>query len=339
MADISWFENILAESGGGGIWSLGTGSDRVRVGGCVAACLLCEPGCDQSVGAGDSAYVAVGLLCVDVLGSAAMPSHFGSLHLPLALIAFMSGLVGLVASFLHLGSPAGAWRIFLGLKTSWLSREVVAFGAWAPVLIGYVLVVAWPHVYSASPDAIRAWVPEILPMWLPMVSLVMAVILGLVSVFCSVMVYVDTRRAFWTMGKTLGRFTGTMVLGGFGGLLVVELLVGGSVSAVAIIGLLVGVLLKSVVEISQLLPARAVEWSYAKKSALMQLRPLRKVLTLRWVMLALTVLASLVGVVTSSPVWLVVGFSALLVGEWLERRLFFQAVVTLKMPGEHSRDH
>ena len=92
-------------------------------------------------------------------------------------------------------------------------------------------------------------------------------------------------------------------------------------------------------EISQLLPARASEWSFAKKSALLQLRPLRKVLTLRWVMLVLTVLASVVGVAMSSLVWVVAGFVALLAGEWLERRLFFQAVVTLKMPGEHSRDH
>ena len=172
--------------------------------------------------------VAVGLLCVDLLGFAAMPSHFIPLHLPLALVALVTGVLGLVASFLHLGSPAGAWRIFLGLKTSWLSREVVAFGVWAPVLVGYVLVGSWPRVYAASPGVIRAWIPESLPMWLPMASLVTAVILGAVSVFCSVMVYVDTRRAFWSMGKTLGRFGGTMVLGGFGGLLLVELVMAGS---------------------------------------------------------------------------------------------------------------
>ncbi len=283
--------------------------------------------------------VAVGLLCVDVLGSAVMPSHFGALHLPLALIALVSGIIGLVASFLHLGSPAGAWRIFLGLKTSWLSREVVAFGAWAPALMGYVMAVAWPHIYSASPGFVRAWIPEVLPAWLPMVSLVTAVVLGVIGVLCSVMVYVDTQRAFWAMGKTLGRFAGTTVLGGFAGLLLVELVMTGSASGFAIAGVLAGVLVKSVMEISQLLPARAGEWSFAKKSALLQLRPLRKVLTLRWVMLVFSVLALVVGVTMSLLAWVVVGFTAMLVGEWLERRLFFQAVVTLKMPGEHSRPH
>ena len=136
---------------------------------------------------------------------------------------------------------------------------MVAFGAWAPVLIAYAVAVAWPNMYAGSPDAIRAWIPETLPAWISMTSLITSVILGLVSVFCSVMVYVDTQRAFWSLGKTLGRFGGTMLLGGFGGLLLVELMMNGTTSALAITGVLAGVLLKSAVEISQLLPARASE--------------------------------------------------------------------------------
>ena len=43
-------------------------------------------------------------------------------------------IAGLVASILHLGRPLGAWRAWLGLRTSWMSREVVAFGGFSDSL-------------------------------------------------------------------------------------------------------------------------------------------------------------------------------------------------------------
>jgi len=278
--------------------------------------------------------VAVGLSVVDLLGSTVSSVWMASLHLPLALAALVIGKVGLVSSFLHLGSPKGAWRIFLGLKKSWLSREVVMFSAWMPALIAYTTVLAWPHLYGWLP--MQEMLPASLPEWLPMASLTATVVLGVLSVYCSVMVYVDTQRAFWSMSKTLGRFVGTMLLGGFAGLLLAELIVHQSFSGLAMGGFLLGCALKAATEISLLLPARANDWSFAKKSALLQLRPLRKVLTLRWSMLLLSIVAGMIAFILPAAgiAFGSAAFFGLLVGEWLERRLFFQAVVTLKMPGE-----
>ena len=48
-----------------------------------------------------------------------------------ALVALGAGLLALGASIFHLGRPKYAFRAVLGLRTSWMSREVVAFGAFA----------------------------------------------------------------------------------------------------------------------------------------------------------------------------------------------------------------
>src|SRR5262245_18130519 len=41
------------------------------------------------------------------------------------------GWVGLMSSVLHLGRPFYAYRALIGLRHSWLSREVLAFGLYA----------------------------------------------------------------------------------------------------------------------------------------------------------------------------------------------------------------
>src|SRR5688500_16389071 len=68
---------------------------------------------------------ATGLACAAVLfpraGAANEWNHvaFGS---------WLAGIIGLGASMFHLGQPSRAWRIFLGWRKSWLSREAMAFG-------------------------------------------------------------------------------------------------------------------------------------------------------------------------------------------------------------------
>ncbi|MBK1831319.1 dimethyl sulfoxide reductase anchor subunit [Verrucomicrobiaceae bacterium R5-34] len=285
--------------------------------------------------------VAVGLSLVDGIGRLLAPERFTNLHLPLLLAAVLLGKVGLIASFTHLGSPKGAWRCFLGLKTSWLSREVILFGAWMPALMLSLAVAAWPHLYGWAPTAAQEILPSGLPGWFALATSASAVLLGLVSVFCSIMVYVDTRRAFWSMGKTLGRFGGTMLLGGFTGLCAAELIFADSVTVFAVTGVLLSLVLKLVTEIRQLTPAKQDEWSYAKKSALLQLQPLSAVLKLRWLTLTAAMLAVALAILVPplAVTGAVVACISLLASEWLERKLFFQAVVTLKMPGELSRPH
>lgn len=56
--------------------------------------------------------------------------------------AAVSGITGLLASVAHLGRPLGAWRSFLGLRTSWLSREIVSLGVFAGLAVA-ASVAAW----------------------------------------------------------------------------------------------------------------------------------------------------------------------------------------------------
>lgn len=89
---------------------------------------------------------------------------------------------GLGVSVLHLGRPLGAWRFFLGLRRSWMSREILAFSVLAGAAVGSFLFV---------------------PLWL-------TAMLGLVAVFTSAMIYIDTQRAWWSHARTFVSFFGTV---------------------------------------------------------------------------------------------------------------------------------
>jgi formate dehydrogenase iron-sulfur subunit len=102
---------------------------------------------------------------------------------------------GLGAAVLHLGRPSKAWKSFLGWRKSWLSREIIAFNAMAGLATG-VLAAAFLPVPAAL-SAPLLWG---------------AAAMGAVAVFTSIMVYVDTRRPFWSAGMTTGKFAGTTLL-------------------------------------------------------------------------------------------------------------------------------
>lgn len=126
-------------------------------------------------------------------GNMLLPAAWGILHL------------GLLCSVLHLGQPLKAWRIFLGFRHSWLSREALVLGACS----------------SAATVAVAAVVAERFGLgdslsWLApvgRVSTVSAAFLGLVGVFTSVYIYVDTQRSFWKLSSSLGKFYGSVALG------------------------------------------------------------------------------------------------------------------------------
>jgi Fe-S-cluster-containing dehydrogenase component/DMSO reductase anchor subunit len=96
---------------------------------------------------------------------------------------------GLTASIFHLGRPLGAWRAFLGLRRSWMSREIIAF-LFFTLTAGATIAFQIPIIAGAT------------------------ALLGLLSVFCSGMIYVDTRRRSWAASVTFPRFFGaTLLLG------------------------------------------------------------------------------------------------------------------------------
>jgi len=95
---------------------------------------------------------------------------------------------GLAASVLHLGRPTRAWRFFLGLRTSWLSREILIFSSFAPLTLAALF---WP-----GSGILRAAIT----------------LVGLIGVGCSAIIYINTHRLFWAPLPTSVRFLGTALI-------------------------------------------------------------------------------------------------------------------------------
>lgn len=244
---------------------------------------------------------AAGALCADfVMRTTRMSGQ------AMVMCAVGLALAGLGASAFHLGRPFGAWRAFLGLRRSWLSREIVVFGLWsnlALALAGSLFVTALP---PSAPIVLAGGVAAT----------------GLLGVFCSVMVYADTRRVGWGLGRTSGRFFGTTLLLG---LSMVAAFAGGVAlcGAVAVVALL-----KLAWEATFL---RLGDEPALRRSALVMRGPLRNVTMARFVAGGMGVVCALAAIFFPPLAWLALGCVAL--GEFSERYLFFTAVTAPRMPG------
>lgn len=234
----------------------------------------------------------------------------------LTIAGWLSGTAGLAASVFHLGQPLRAWRIFLGWRTSWLSREAIGFGAWFGLATtttlsaaGYLLLPLRPLLGATA-------------------------LVGLAGLSCSVMIYVDTRRHFWRLGQTAPRFFGTALTTGLAAALAF------SGSAVTAAALIISMLLKLAGEVRVLRPldhhdVDAPPPFSASKTALLISGPLRRVFCVRGLLgLAGGVLLPFTVVTRSAPLsaawW---GLALVVGGEFAERYLFFRAVDAPKMPG------
>lgn len=230
--------------------------------------------------------IGLGISAASLLGSTA--------H---AIVGFFIFNAGMIAATLHLGKPLKAWRFFLGLKTSWLSREILAFSILAPI----------PAILAAFP-----FLPDS-----PFRDLVISaaklslIPLALGAIFTSAMIYQDTKRVTWKLPHTLPAFILTFA------------------SAAALFihpALFLPLSLITLAHESRtLIPAREKTWSPFQHSALLRLRPLRKVTNARFITGGLAILFAFI-----TP-WLALPF--LLVSELLSRHLFFRAVFAPKMPG------
>ncbi|HEX9046718.1 MAG TPA: DmsC/YnfH family molybdoenzyme membrane anchor subunit, partial [Verrucomicrobiae bacterium] len=134
----------------------------------------------------------------------------------LLLVAFALMNIGLLAAPLHLGRPLKAWRAFLGWRTSWLSRELIAFNQFAPIAAAATALAWLPFAVAKVPRLgevlakLPAWVPPLEKFQLPLILVGAVVGLGCVAV--SAMVYVDTKRACWSPRYSFGAFFGTTLL-------------------------------------------------------------------------------------------------------------------------------
>ena len=207
-------------------------------------------------------------------------------------------MAGMVSAVFHLGQPLKAWRFFLGLRTSWLSREILAFSVLLPLpllWIGFNFIPDFPLKDSLF-TAVRLLMPS----------------LALVAVFTSVMIYHDTKRTLWRIDRTSFRFFGTLLLMG-----VIVL------NQPWIFSILMTA--KLAWEYSFLRLRTQKSWSPDGHSSRLMAGPLRSACMLRGAVALCAVGASFI-----SP-WPAIFL--LLGAELLERLIFFRAVSAPKMPG------
>ncbi|MCS7090630.1 MAG: DmsC/YnfH family molybdoenzyme membrane anchor subunit [Verrucomicrobiota bacterium] len=243
-------------------------------------------------------------------------------------VAAMTLGLGLAVSILHLGRPTLAWRAFLGLRTSWLSREILAFSL-CLLLAGLSLI--FQHHQ---------------PAWFQTCASATAVT-GLVALFCSIMVYADTGREPWRFLYTAPRFFGTSWLLGTAGSNLLLIVGGESPSLMQSLCWLTAAasLFKVAADHRILQHASDGDFSPLHRTALL--------LTGRWgrwtrLRIGFTILGGLVlplvsfvllashatdGSGSCIKIAFVTSAMLLVCAEWIERELFFRTVQFPRMPG------
>ena len=286
---------------------------------------------------------SVGAFAMGAVVEAFAPSPLAAAVRPLSAIgALVVGLTALASSTLHLGRPHLAWRAVIGLRHSWLSREIVAFGAFACAAVSYSAVVAFA---PASPLIGVNWL------------LAAVIACGAIGVFCSAMIYAFTQREFWIFPRTATRFAATCVILGAVGVwtavfftsfappIGVDPSAGAQLQTRLAWGVLTASLAKLAFDAVGLLRLWERRVTSLKRSALLMTRQLSNVTLARFA-------ASLVGGVLApgmlllSPTTVAAGPGDLIAlvamaaivagtftGEILERYLFFAAAAPDRMPG------
>jgi formate dehydrogenase iron-sulfur subunit len=249
-----------------------------------------------------------------------------------ALIALGLGFIALAASVLHLGRPLYAFRAIIGLRTSWLSREIVAFGLFA-LLATAQSAALWSGVATGSLGALTGAT-------------------GLIAVFCSAMIYHDTRRPFWNL-----RFTGPKFALSTFNLGIATTLLTATIGAIwlpdlpmakltqgwgrtACHLLAAGTLVKVILAITPLRHLFDRRNTFMKRTARLAIGPLARPLMARLalglfggVLLPLLAARSLDAPGIEAGTLILASFVMTLGAEFLERYLFFTAVIAPKMPG------
>lgn len=245
----------------------------------------------------------------------------------LSVIALLVGHAALAGTLFHLGRPIHAFKAIRGFRRSWLSREVLAFSAYA----GLAILPA--SEYLASLLLERSFLSPALNM----LALFGTLLSGLLGVYTSVRIYrIPARPAWHSSRTTLGFFLSSFVLGS--GLTLTLSVALGADSTIAHVAALV---FAASSLMSAVLPWMLASEGTADEPALRSAAKLLRqqfgwILILRTLVacaLALSALALAFGLTQSFTfsAALAVSVLALLV-EFSGRYLFFRCVVPRNMP-------
>ena len=247
----------------------------------------------------------------------------------LALISVTVGALALGLASLHLGRPLKAWRAFLGWRKSWFSREVIVFGGFVPL---------------ATASAASFWFAP-LASFQQTLSL-SAAMAGVLGVICSAMIYVDTHREFWRASQCFGKFLGSTVLLGAAMLLAISSPtspLANPAMTVLVIVLLISTVAKLGLEhriFRHLVDEDEFRLTSLNKTARLLAGQLGLATRIRiacgvvgGVVLPALLLLNQAAGSTPTPCLALPALVLCLVGELLERYLFFTAVAPTGMPG------
>ncbi len=307
----------------------------------------------MSIGTLAISSLAIGFLSPLLGNGVIQPAITHAIALTLASVI---GFAGLGASILHLGRPQWAFRAFLGLRTSWMSREIIVLGGYAG-LMSAACGLAWLDwaVLAGQIDA-----PFIGVSKLPGIASAVATATGLLGLFCSIQIYAVTGRPLWRFDRTAFRFGGTTALLGMAGFALALLLAAGAAPESAYSGsaltlvLFAGVAILSALKLwaeSGMLVRSKLDRETASTGnregiALERTRILlesslqivqkrrRQLATIAGIALSAICVAL---VANSAPLALTIGVALLVLagslgGELLERSLFFRSEATPAMP-------
>jgi len=252
------------------------------------------------------------------------------------------GMLGLIASVLHLGRPLFAFRAILGIRRSWLSREIVAFGVFA-VLASANTALAILTESSVDKNHPLQWA---------------AIMVGIFAVVCSIMVYVDTPRLLWSPFFTTSRFGLTAILLGLPTTLLLLSTMAALSSEISVStimsqytapicrGLIFTTFLKLLLEARIFIHLQNRTLNPHKRSAQLLTTSLFAIVILRFAVAMVGGVAMPLVLLTQNTSTAGQGFDPiffiaitlliwilLLVGEFAERYLFFISVATPRMPG------
>jgi DMSO reductase anchor subunit len=259
-----------------------------------------------------ASQLAVGLFAAALVASASLPAEDAR---DLGAVGTFVLVFALAASLRHLGSPMKAWRAFLDSRTSWLSREIVAFGS--------LSALAATYVWTTSSFGADAFVSTAVG--------TAAVAVGLCGVACSAMVFHATGRALWHVLSSGGQFFGTMLALGAAAL---GLAASGTAPSLATeCGVAVAVVTASKLAALAVLVAHTNDRAALPVARTVRLlRGRLRTLTVCRMAVGTVALGFAAGLARGHPVAAVPTLGWSLVGEGLERMLFFRAISPARMP-------
>jgi len=226
--------------------------------------------------------------------------------------------IGLSCSILHLGRPLGAWRFFLGLKRSWLSREILAFSLYAPFagILPIIYLLTSKFGKQLSENSFYLMATEQIGSYTGIIGSITAII-GLIAVFTSVMIYHDTKRDNWHWKFTGIAFFGTTFA--FAGLFLSQ------TPPLAAIILAIPVVLDLLNVTPAFKDTKNAPWTPHLHRARLMWNPLKNMTIARLTCGFLAVL--------TVPISIWIALPLLIAGELLSRALYFRAVHSPKMTG------